>query len=178
MKPGSARQVLPYVAGLLVAAALFYWARQIEYTPRGKELGPDFWPKLAIGMMAVVCIVEIVRALAGAHAARGVAELLDAGEAGEEEQPKYMHLLIGGIAVVVVYAFLVPVLGFLLATLLFMVAFMYIGGYRKHLAIWSISAAATVAIGFLFLRFAYVSLPRGEPPFDRFTDFIRVMLGG
>jgi putative tricarboxylic transport membrane protein len=178
MKRGPLRQALPYVVGLLVAVVLFHYANQIAYTPRAKEIGPDFWPKLAIGLMALVCTVEIIRALLGARDARGIAELLDQGDTAEQPQPKYGHLLIGGIVVVVVYAIVVPIAGFLLATLLFMVAFMYLGGYRNHLAVWAISAVATVLIGFLFLRFAYVSLPRGEPPFDQFTDFVRVMLGG
>jgi len=178
MKQGLLRQILPYVVGLLVAAALFYFANHIQYTPRENELGPGFWPKLAIGLMAIVCVVEIVRALAGAGTARGIADLLDEGETGEQDQRAHRGLLIGGVALVVVYAVLVPILGFLLATLLFMAAFMYVGRYRNDVAIWMISIIATVLIGFLFLRFAYVSLPRGEPPFDQFTDFIRVILGG
>ncbi len=55
---------------------------------------------------------------------------------------------------------------------------MYLGGYRNHVAMWSIAIVATFVIAFVFLRFAYVSLPRGEPPFDRFTDLIRIMVGG
>ena len=61
-------------------------------------------------------------------------------------------------------------LGFLLSTFLFLAAFMYLGRYRKHVAIWGTSAVVTVLCGVLFLRFAYVSLPRGDPPFDRVTD--------
>ena len=37
----------------------------IEYTPRARRARPDFWPKVAIGLMAVVCLFEIVRAFAG-----------------------------------------------------------------------------------------------------------------
>ena len=55
---------------------------------------------------------------------------------------------------------------------------MYLGRYRKHVAIWSISAIIILLAALLFMRFAYVSLPRGVPPFDHFTDFIRIMLGG
>ncbi len=69
-----------------------------------------------------------------------------------------------------IYAVLVPVLGFILGTFLFLAAFMYVGGYREHAAIWGTSAAVTIFCGILFLRIAYVSLPRGIPPFDRATD--------
>jgi putative tricarboxylic transport membrane protein len=176
MNQTSLRSALPYFTGLIVATALYYFADHIAYTPRGGELGPDFWPKLAIGLMAAACVVEIVRAFARASGTRGIAEMLEQGE--EIEGPSHWPLLIGGIALLSAYALLVGTLGFLLATFLFIAAFMYLGRYRYHLAIWTISVVATVLIGFLFLRFAYVSLPRGEPPFDRFTDFIRIILGG
>jgi hypothetical protein len=169
-------RALPYCVGLVVAGVLFYSASHIQFTPRDNELGPDFWPKLAIGLMATVCVIEIVRALAGAKAAQGISNLLDEPE--PEEQHSYFHLLLGGIALIVGYAVLVPILGFLLGSFLFMAAFMYLGRYRNHLAIWTISGGATFVIAFLFLRFAYVSLPRGVPPFDHFTDMIRVMVGG
>jgi ABC-type sulfate transport system permease component len=47
---------------------------------------------------------------------------------------------------------------------------MYVGRYRDHGAIWITSAAVTILCGVLFLRIAYVSLPRGIAPFDRITD--------
>src|SRR5262249_55601388 len=65
---------------------------------------------------------------------------------------------------------LVPVLGFILGTFFFVAAFMYVGGDRAHRAIWGTSAGVTIFCGILFLRIAYVSLPRGIPPFDRATD--------
>ena len=72
----------------------------------------------------------------------------------------------------------VDTLGFLLSTFLFLAVFMYFGRYRNHVAIWSTSAVITILAALLFMRLAYVSLPRGTPPFDAFTDFIRVMVGG
>jgi hypothetical protein len=171
------RSTAPYVVGLALAAAMWVYIGRIDYAARPGQLGPDTWPKMALGLMAAVCLFEIVRGFVrGAAVTRGVADLL---ANPEEEQGGASHpwLLVGGIVLVSVYAVLVPVLGFLLATFLFLGAFMYLGGYRRHAAIWSISAAATVAVGLLFLRVAYVSLPRGMPPFDRFTDFIRLLAG-
>lgn len=172
------RSTLPYVIGLVVAAVLFYFARQIEYTPRAGSLGPQFWPKMAIGLMAAVCLFEIARGLLGLKTeTQGVAEVL---EKEEEEEPAqtYPWLLASGIVLVTVYALVVDILGFLLSTFLFLAAFMYLGRYRRHGAIWATSAGVTLAAALIFMRFAYVSLPRGEPPFDAVTDFIRIILGG
>jgi putative tricarboxylic transport membrane protein len=170
------RPAFPYVVGLVVAAALYYAADHIAYTPRGSELGPDLWPKAAIGLMAIVCLVEIARALAGAGATRAVTELL--AQEDEASAPPHAALLVGGIVLIGGYAVLMPILGFLLATLVFMALFMALGRYRNYVAIAAVSVLATGLIAFLFLRFAYVSLPRGVPPFDRFTDWIRIIVGG
>ena len=79
-----------------------------------------------------------LRALIGAAGAYGIADSLE--EADERtKNPSYLHLLIGGIVLIVGYAILVPILGFLLGSLLFMAAFMYLGRYRNHFAIWTIS---------------------------------------
>ncbi len=174
---GQVRSTIPYVVGLVLAVGLFVHIGRVDYTHRPGQLGPDVWPKIALGLMGIVCAFEIGRRLVrGATVTRGVADLLEQSES-EDAGESHPWLVAGGIVLVSVYAVLVPVLGFLLATFLFLAAFMYLGRYRRHVAIWSISAIATVLIGVLFLRIAYVSLPRGTPPFDRFTDFIRLIPG-
>jgi putative tricarboxylic transport membrane protein len=178
MDKSAIRSTFPYVVGLAVAAVLFFFARGIQYTARPGMLGPDFWPKMAIGLMAVVCLFEILRVLAGLRSeTHGVAEILEK-DVDEEPAPTYPRLLIGGIVLVTVYAIVVDTLGFLLSTFLFLAVFMYLGRYRKHVAVWSISAGVTLLAALIFIRFAYVSLPRGQPPFDAITDVVRVMLGG
>lgn len=173
------RATAPYAIGLVAAAILFVLADRIQYTARPGQFGPDFWPKLAIGLLGVVCAWEIARGLLGARAsAQGIAEILEHDGDAVPDEPSQPRLLAGGIALLAAYALLVNVTGFLLSTFMFLVAFMYLGRYRNHLAIWLIGTGMTLAVAFLFLRFAYVSLPRGVAPFDRFTDFVRVILGG
>jgi hypothetical protein len=177
MNKSTLRSTLPYVVGLVVAALLYHYAQQIDYSPRPGALGPDFWPKLIIGLMAVVCLFEIGGILLGrTTGTQGVAEALETDE--EEEVQKYPWLLAGGIVLVGVYAVVVDILGFLLSTFLFLAIFMYLGRYRNHLAVWATSVTITLLAALVFMRFAYVALPRGVPPFDAVTDFIRVMLGG
>lgn len=178
MTAGQLKSIAPYIVGLALAGVLFVHIGHIAYTPRAGELGPDTWPKMAIALMAAACAFEIVRRLAlGATLTRGVVDLLEQGHDEEAAAATHPGMLAGGVALVTVYALLVNTLGFLLATFLFMAAFMYLGRYRNHVAIWSIGVAATFVIALLFMRIAYVSLPRGEPPFDRFTDFVRMIVG-
>jgi len=164
------RSVLPYAVGLAIAVALYLYAGTIVYSSRPGQLGPETWPRLAIVLLGASCLYELTRRLiVGNKDATGFLEAFDR-EKAEEKQPVYPRLLIGGIVLMAIYAVLVPVLGFILGTFLFLAAFMYVGGYRAHGAIWGTSAAVTIFCGILFLRIAYVSLPRGVPPFDKATD--------
>ncbi|RTL48965.1 MAG: tripartite tricarboxylate transporter TctB family protein [Bradyrhizobiaceae bacterium] len=173
------RQTIPYVAGLIVSGILYHYAQQIEYTPRQGDLGPDFWPKVTIAVMALICLIEIVRRLLGMNQeTHGIAETFEKEDDEEEaESPRHPRLLIGGIILVLAYASVVTTLGFLLSTFIFLIVFMYLGRYRNHLAIWLTGTGIMLGAALLFMRVAYVSLPRGAPPFDAFTDFIRFIIG-
>ena len=165
---------LPY-AILLAAAMLFFgMAGNIRYAPQPGQIGPDLWPKFALGLIAIASLVEIARALLGRRGeVRGVVAAWAQGSDEEaEEFPRRPALLRAGAGLTLLYGILIPFLGFPLATFGFLVAFMYIGAYRVHLAIWVASAIGALAISSLFLNVVYVSLPRGVPPFDRVTDGI------
>jgi putative tricarboxylic transport membrane protein len=165
------RSIAPYVVGLAVAGALYIYSGTFEYTPRPGALGPEVWPRLAILLIAASCLFELTRRLIiGGKEATGFMEAFDREPQTKQAQPVYPRLVIGGVVLMAFYAVLVPILGFILATFLFLAAFMYVGGYRAHGAVWGASAAVTVFCGILFLRIAYVSLPRGIEPFDRLTD--------
>jgi len=165
------RSIAPYAVGLAITVTLYIYAGAIEYSPRPGQLGPEVWPRLAIVLMGASCVFEISRRLvAGNQDATGFLEAFDREPETEDKPPIYPRLLIGGIVLMAIYAVLVPVLGFILGTFLFLAAFMYVGGYRVHGAIWGASTLVTIFCGILFLRIAYVSLPRGIPPFDRVTD--------
>lgn len=165
------RSIGPYLIGLLLALALYVYSGTIDYTPRPGALGPEVWPRLAILLMGASCLFELTRRLIiGNRDATGFMEAFDREPEQEDRGPVYPSLVVGGIVLMGFYAVLVAVLGFILATFLFLAAFMYIGGYRAHGVIWAASAGVTGFCGILFLRIAYVSLPRGIAPFDRVTD--------
>jgi len=155
-----------------MAGVLFFYAGQIEYSGREGQLGPDFWPKLAIGIMATVCLAEIVRIALGRRGeALGISDVIVQDEP-ENPEETFPGLLAGGVALVIAYGVAVTILGFILSTFLFLVAFMYLGGYRAHVAIWIASFAGTIILAIIFLKVVYVSLPRGIAPFDRATDLV------
>lgn len=168
---------LPYAVLIIVSAALWHFANRIDVAARPGQLGPDFWPKLAIGLMAIVSMVELVRAVISPNhsEAHGITDQLEAAEPlpdAEELNDRSIPLLLGGMGLCVAYALLLGVIGFPLSTFCFLVAFIYLGRFRRHGTIWAAALIGTVVLSFLFLKVVYVSLPRGIAPFDAVTDFI------
>jgi putative tricarboxylic transport membrane protein len=170
------RQILPYLLLLLLAGVTFIAAGRIGYTPRASQLGPDVWPKMAAGLIVAVSLYELIKAfIARGEAVRGIAEALDTESGAADASPSYPGLLAAGLVLTALYGALVPVLGFLVASFLYLASFMYVGRYRAHGVIWVSSALGTLLFGLIFLKLVYVSLPRGIPPFDRVTDLVTNM---
>jgi putative tricarboxylic transport membrane protein len=171
-------RALPYVVGLAVAAGLFVYLGHIDYTPRPGHLGPEVWPRAAAALMAAACLFEIVRiGLGGSAVADNAANEIETITEVPSKESKFPLLLGGGIALVLLYAVVLPLLGFVLTTFLFLAAFIYLGRYRRHAVVWTFSATMTALVAILFLRIAYVSLPRGIPPFDRIADLFLLLPG-
>lgn len=166
------RRGAPYLVAMLAAAGLYWLTFQITVTAPPGTLGPAFWPRVAIALMAIVSVVEVLRIVFGATSVRELA-----AEEDDDDAPRQLWRLAGGILLVCVYAAAITTVGYILASLLLLIAFMYLGGYRNHLVIWTASLLGMAAIAFVFLKVVYVSLPRGVAPFDGLTQSILGLIG-
>lgn len=168
--------VLPYAACLAVAAGLWVLTGRITYDERVGQLGPTFWPRVAIGVMAVAALVELVRRLLAPSPDAEISGIGEALESSEDDAaasaPRSLALLAGAVILTVGYGFVVQTLGFILSTFLFLVAFMYLGRYRDHLVVWTSAVVGTLVFAVVFLKVVYISLPRGTPPFDAVTQAV------
>lgn len=168
------KNALPYAVLLVGTAGFYLLTSRIEYTSRPGQFGPDLWPKLAIGVIAIVCLFELLRALLTETRveAVGITEQFEQSEAAEDDAPRRPLLLAAGIGMTIAYGALVNQLGFPLATFLYLATFMYVGGFRSHGVIWLSSLIGSASLTVLFMKVVYVSLPRGSAPFDRITDLL------
>jgi hypothetical protein len=178
------RLCLPHFLMLLVSVALYAAASRID-SPPGR-VGPDFWPKVVIGFMGVLCLYEIVKRLVigTEFTARGLTEGLAQNPAGEEpaaaapEQERTMwSVLLGGGAMILGYVVGVSWLGFFLSTLLFLAGFAWVGGFRRPAWVLGISLGGSLLTLVLFMRVAYISLPLGEGPFRNFSLAMLRLIG-
>lgn len=182
----------PYALLLAAAGVLYGVAQRIEYVGPAERLGPDFWPRAILGLLAVVCVYELAKSFlsADARSAGGMLQdyLLDsdwgvANDASMEAVdpqsaalPSVLRLALG-MGATLAYVLLVDVLGFFLATAAYLAAFIALGGYRRWGVIGACALGGSLAMVVVFMRIVYVSLPLGAGPFRLVSVALLAALG-
>lgn len=148
----------------LGAVALFVVAGRLPVVPVPGQLGPDFWPRvILIGLMGG-CLLKALEVSRSKTTTASPA------------QPLRVPKLTGGIALVLAYPALTPLLGFPLTTFLFLLAYMWLAGTRRPVPLVAISALGTVALLYLFVKVVYLPLPKGAGLLDDFTILLYRLL--
>ena len=172
------RAALPYAAVFAIAAFLYFDTASFAALGREGNLGPAFWPRAVLGLLMIVCAAEIARVAFLFRPKIAAPEVTPAaGVVEEEESPRFGRLLAGGIAITVLYVPAMEMLGFFIATILYLAAFMYIGRYRRSVVIALTSVIGTLAFVYVFMKIVYVSLPLGAGPFRQFSTWVLAALG-
>ncbi len=172
-----------YFAILLASIVLYTLATRIDTSVSGPtRIGPDLWPKAVLLFLVALCLYEIARRLL--HARSPDEPAAGANEAVDHVQPDaatksvgYNRTLWASVAIVAAFVILVPWLGFFIATALFLGAFSYAGGFRRHGLNAFIALCGALMMFILFVRVAYVSLPLGIGPFQSVSIGLMRLLG-
>lgn len=180
------RRLAPYLLVGCAGLYLFYVATQFEFHRRAGTLGPDFWPKLILALLLIVCAGEILRILFAKNPDAEIGSVLeditreaDADSGAEAAEPPVSHpwRLLAGMAATLAYVALVGSTGFVLTTAAYIAAFLLIGGYRKTKIILMMSIAGPLLLMFVFMKLVYISLPLGSGPFAQFSILLMGIMG-
>jgi len=154
----------------LLAAALYVEAGRIEAPGlQAGQLAPSFWPRAMLLGLMLGCLSKIGEL--AAHARRGGVDV----EASGAEIPadgglvQDARVVVGAILLVLGYVLASDLVGFALATFLFLVAFTYLGGWRRKVRLLLLGTVGTVSALFVFVRVVYLSLPKGQGIFEDLT---------
>jgi putative tricarboxylic transport membrane protein len=162
------RRVFAPLAGALLAVVLLLHTRGLDAVARGGQLGPGFWPRLALLALAVACLAQSAGEWRRHRAADPAAPARVDTRALEADIPPAgsRSTLVVAIALILLYVALTPIVGFAVATTLFIAAFMYVCGMRSMVALGLNALLGTTALLYLFIRLVYLPLPKGEGPFE------------
>ena len=144
------------IAGLAVAAAslfLFWLTLGLERNPL-VPIGPGFYPRLVLGVTAILGLALLVK------------DLLRRERVAPRVAPlnyRLVALLFGAFGL---YVLLLPLLGFRVATFLFVLGATFLLEPPRRAGLWVrgavLAVVATVATYYVFERYLAVLLPRGS----------------
>ena len=150
---------------IFVVSLFLYWVTgsfQERTTLQDAQMGPAFWPRFLLGcliLLSGIVSVGMIRRIAKEKAWGESLMTMDRGKVR----------FFAAIGLCVAYLILLPVLGFIAITPVFMIAFMLLLGEKSKGWILGVSVAMTGIIVILFTKAMYVPLPRGVWLFREFS---------
>jgi putative tricarboxylic transport membrane protein len=175
--PTGAERVIPYAMVFGVAAFLLYRAEHFDFTAPVDQVGPDSWPKLVLYLIMATSAFEGLRRLLGARRNRSAAPVVPVVESPFEREPADMRIVFACVAASLVYLSLFEIVGFFCDTIVFVLALIWIGGFRRFWTALAVSMATTLLFMVIFLRVIYVALPIGTGPFEWLSTSLMRLLG-
>lgn len=150
---------------IFVGSLALYWVTGSfgeRTTLLGAQMGPAFWPRFLLGALILMTGIVSVGTIRKIIKEKAWGESLMTMDRGKVR-------FFAAIGLGVAYLFLLPVLGFIAITPLFMIAFMVLLGEKSKGWIIGVSISMTAVIVVLFTKAMYVPLPRGVWLFREFS---------
>lgn len=160
----------PVATGLAGLLAMFFMnsGSNSRLVVDENALGPTSWPRVMIlGIIVTSVIWGIARVVSADRAVSGDRE-------SDKIDPAKLAI---GIAAVIGYGTAMVYIGFAFATFLFLFVWLLLGEMRNLFAILATSLFGTLAMLYLFLKVAYLPLPRGQGWMDTLTVGLYQFLG-
>lgn len=148
---------------LLVSAILFYGTTQIRVIASMEGLTSRFFPRIVVGVMAVLGLLILVR---GIKAARVSVSAEEDHADSSKGITTGTRCVIETLIAIFVYVFLMEPVGFLITTVLYLFVQMLILApspitKKNYLLFAMISLISSIGIYLLFTRVFYLLLPAG-----------------
>lgn len=163
---------LAFAAGALVLTRLVTdQPEMVEQMTRGIA-GPTTWPTVMLWGAVVFAL---------GWAVERAAKVLRSRERGDAAAARVLPSagwrVWVGIVIVLAYGFSLPTLGFALATPLYLLLWLLLGGERSPALIAGVTVIGSVALLYLFVKLALMPLDRGVGAIGEFTVQLYRWLG-
>ncbi len=172
-----ADRVLPYALVFGVAAFLLYRAQHFEFTAAADQIGPDSWPKLILYMIMATSAFEGIRRLLTGRSGRPGLPVAPVTESPFERERADMRVVFTAVAASLIYLALFEIVGFFCDTVVFVLALIWIGRFRRFRIALTISIVTTLLFMLVFMRVIFVALPLGIGPFEWLSTSLMRLLG-
>ena len=150
-----AKDLIMGVVWLLFAASMFISTFGYRDVGSLAAVGPAYWPRFLLGGMILLALLSIARTLLR----NKISGQAQAAEADGRVHPN-LFWVTGGLTLV--YTLAMPYLGFLVATIGFLLAMLWAVRIRGYVMLPTLSVGFSLLLVALFAKLMSVPLPRGE----------------
>lgn len=144
----------------------FYIGKVDDHT--ATELGAAFWPRLILGLMIILLIVGLVNII---RKKNGIGKITAEGVKGF-----FKSKLLIGMIICIVAGLILPKVGFIPTSFLFLIAFGVLLGEKRPVVLIATGIIATLILYIVFQGPLSIFLPRGVSVFRQFALFMEKLL--
>ena len=166
---------LPLAAAVGCGVLALFWVApgvDLAAMTRG-SIGPATWPKAmlfgAAACGALLCLRNLAATLTG-HGERAPAP-------ATADSVYHELRSLGALALLAAYGAAIPLVGIAWATMLFLIAWMLLGGVRRPAVIVPVAMLGTTALLYVFVKLSQMPLDRGKGVFEQATIVLYRLLG-
>lgn len=169
------------LASVTILFSIFFliFSLQLPPSPNPITLGPGFWPTTILVMMLIMGVALFVRTwleqakVKANKVSKEEKSIIEQSEEVEEEfsseivhKTRYLQIF----SILIISLLLMKYLGYIITTILFIIAIAYIIGIKKWINVIITSVIGTAALTYLFAILLNITLPRGIGIFRSFTS--------
>jgi putative tricarboxylic transport membrane protein len=149
---------------------MFYEALELRGVGRFGEVGSGFWPLLSLGFATILSLLWLIANLRKFSKKKQETEKKPVPESAAETWSRRKKV---GLSLICLffYIVLIPLIGFILSTVLFILAFILALDERRKTVLIISPLLITAVIIVVFAKFITIPLPKG---IGIFTEFSRL----
>lgn len=148
---------------------MFSEAFQLRGEGRSGEVGSAFWPLLSLGVTTILSLIWLIGNLRRYfREKKGSAEQPPTPEAAAAAWGRRKKIALCSICLLA-YIIVAPLIGFILSTVLFILAFILALGEKRRAVLILSPPVITAAVIIIFAKFILMPLPKGVGIFAEFS---------
>jgi len=136
-----------------LAIVFWVWSGDIGGSINPADVGAAAFPRLALAIICICAAAQIILSI------RTKKKLMETGDKGKEIAFDNSLNMIVAVAVMLVYGYLMPVIGFFYTTPIAVFAMMFVMGNRKYIQMLTVTAGFMIFVYVIFIELLRVSLP-------------------
>ena len=147
---------------------MFYEALELRGVGRFGEVGSGFWPLLSLGVATILSLAWLMINLGKYSRDKQKTEEKSETESAAEAWSRRKKVGLSLVSLLC-YIVIIPLIGFLLSTILFILAFILALDERRKAVLLVSPPLITVVIILVFAKFITIPLPKGVGIFAEFS---------